>query len=384
MAIRRFIPLAALAAIALALLCTAAPLAQAAVTSVTATPSTATVSDNGGSLSLRWTVVRFTAGGGAGTVSSPQIVITLDGRTIHTVATALSQPTPGNTTLSFSETVSIPASVARQIATGGGTARVTRTFTDSLDGLSATGFARMGISGGSGPVDVSRISLAFSDGSQTRIVGRNDRLTAIADIRYSGSGVLSAAWVLAGPDGLRGSGLARTIETVRRPLVSGANARTRLPSRPLPTDTPGLFEITFRIAEADGITIEASIRYYVVPDPVGTTPAITVLSPPADAALTGETRFSWQPVGGAAAYQIEIFRTNRPVETNAGETDLLFVPADTPPLTGRVVPGDHTASALDAASLRHLALGDELQWRIRALGPNGELLGLSALRPIRR
>lgn len=375
-----------LKSLAAATLLTLAPTmtAQAAVTNVSASPSTVRVSPDGGTVSLTWQITVTRGAGGTGLVSSPAVTIQLGGSTLETVSSTLSRNVAsGSGVVTFSETLSVSASVARQLAKSGSTARVQRSFTDAIDGGNDTGGPTLQLVGGAGQLNFSRVELLFNDGNRKRIVGRREQLNAIADIRYSGSGTLQAEWKVSTVDAVRGSNTFRTLRLVRRPLAGSGSGRVRLSSPSLPTLVPGLYEVKLEFTDGNVTFTEPSIRYYVVPDELTGRTAIQLIKPDNDAHITSATVFAWTPVSGAAAYQLEI-HSALSGDGSASATAALLLDDGEPPLTGRLVPASVTSTSLTELSLRHLTGSGDLRWRIRALGRNGEVLGISPYRTLRQ
>lgn len=379
------------AVLALVALAALAPAAFADIDSASVSPTTATVDVDGGSVFLTWTVRRTApiGAGSAATTSSSTVSVLLNGQTLLTKGSVLSSTTniPAGTsqTLTFRETLAIPVAVARTIAGGSGTATIRRNFTDSSQpGRLVSVEANLAIrSGSAGGVSVRRMELSFSDGNRTRVVPRAADLTAVADIRFQGGGLIEGEWRVSVNGG--GSTFERRLGLVRRPVASAGSGSTRLTSPPLPTGTPGLYRVRLVLSSAVAGLTEPSISYYVTPDAALAVPEIAVATPAAGSLLDAETVFAWRAVPNAATYQIEIFKTGRRDGPADPAAQLLVGGRDDgAPVTGRVVPGTQTRSALAEPSLRHLAPGRSYQWRVRALGPAGEVLGASPLRPIRK
>lgn len=366
------------------------PAAHANLVNVLVSPSNPSVGTNGGSIAITWTVNRIgNAGGGAATTSSPSATVVLGGQILQTTGSLFTSTTtiaPGATqVLTFTETVTISAAVARRIARGtAGSATINRTFTDTTGGV-ITQRVRIALNtGAAGAISVRRIDLAFDDGNRTRVTARGNPLRAVANLRYQGGGIFAGEWRVSVQDGVRGSGFERRLAIIRQPLSGAGNGATRLVSPPLPVDRPGLYQVRLVPDNATtGLAIPA-IRYYVTPDDLTRAPELKVSAPPIGSLLTADTRFAWAPVPRAAAYQIEIFETNGgPSDTNPSAR--LLVGSDgLTPLTGRVVPGTATEASIAGLTMRHIPPGSAYRWRIRALGPAGEVLAISAFRQLRR
>lgn len=370
--------------------------ARAEVNSVGVSPSQVTVGPNGGAVSLTWRVNRSQPRDPFGstvpvsdTTRSTEVRITLGGQTLlsqpRLLARTTSIPPDSSETLVFRETLSLPPSVARALAQGSGQpALIIRTFQDS--GAAATQTARLSPGGGQALLAVQRIDLQFETGSRTQVVARDGGLRAVADVRFSGSGLLQAEWQVSVADGLRGSGRFRTLALVRRPLLSSGTGRLRLFSPPLPTEAAGLYEVALVVTEPDSLTERSAIRYFVTPSALPPVADIDLLSPADGSALTEATLFSWRGLPNAAAYQIEVFADDGASPGDTPQVPLLRdgAPSATAPLSGRVVSGTETQTRLSQLSLRHLPLGQDYRWRLRALGSSGEVIGVSSFRRLSR
>jgi hypothetical protein len=380
-----------LLALLLAFACLGA--ARADVTGVTVTPGQVTVGLQGGGISLTWRVeVRGPRAGGQATISSPSLVISDGAQVLFQSGRLLTRTVTlaplATQTLVFTESLSLPPNVAQYIAKGSGAgALFQRGFSDSnTPGVQVTARGGLSVAGGVGGLDILRLDLAFEGGDRTRVLPAGEELTAIADLSFSGNGTLQAEWRVTTADGLRGSGLERRISQVRRPLVGSGSGRTRIESPSLPTDASGLYEVAFVVLEEGREALRVAIRYYVQPGAIPPLAAIDLLAPAPETALTEETRFAWRPVEGAAAYQIEVFEEVDELGRGLPQTSLLLDLGEggLAPITGSVVPGGSGEAYLTTLTLRHLEAGRDYRWRVRALGPDGKVLGASAIRPIRR
>jgi len=365
------------------------PAAHADLNSVTVSPTSVSIGTNGGSVALTWTATRTgPAGGGGFTTSSPSATIVQGGAILQTSVNLFTSTTTiaaGSTqVLTFTETISIPAFVARRIARGGGPATINRTFTDNSVGVITQRVQLSLNTGAAGAISVRRIDLAFDDGNRTRVIARGSPLRAIANLRFQGGGIFAGEWRVSVQDGVRGSGFERRLAIIRQPLSGAGNGATRLVSPPLPVNRPGLYQVRLVPDNSTtGLTIP-TIRYYVTPDDLTRAPELKVSAPPVGSLLTADTRFAWTPVPRAAAYQIEIFETNSGPSSSDPNARLLVGSDGLTPLTGRVVPGNATEASIADLTMRHIPPGSAYRWRIRALGPAGEVLAISAFRQLRR
>jgi hypothetical protein len=111
------------------------------------------------------------------------------------------------------------------------------------------------------------------------------------------------------------------------------------------------------------------------------------LREPADnALLRGETRFRWQPVRGARAYQLELYLSpekHSPSSEIDSETYDETSIAKQRPASGVLVPGKKTSLSIGALSRQHLRHGETYLWRIVAIDKRGQILTSSPVRKIR-
>lgn len=361
--------------------------AFAVVNNVSVSPSSASIGTEGGSISLIWSVNRTQPAGAPSTTTSPSATVVLNGQVLLTTGSSFSRASPvgaGVTeTFTFSETITVTASVARRIArASGGGATIVRTFTDSTGGA-ASQSVRLSINtGAAGAISVRRIDIAFDDGNRTRVIARGNPLRAIANLRYQGGGIFAGEWRVSVQG--TGSNFERRLAIIRQPLSGAGNGATRLVSPPLPVNRPGLYQVRLVPDNATTGLSVPTIRYYVTPDDLTRPPELKVSAPVAGSLLTPETRFAWNPVPRAAAYQIEIFESNGGPASTDPNAGLLVGSDGLEPLTGRVVPGTATEASIADLTMRHIPPGSAYRWRIRALGPAGETLAISAFRQLRR
>lgn len=351
------------------------------VNSVNTSPSSINVAAKGvTSVNVVWNVNRTETVGAPSTggpiprvVSSPSAILQIGGATVATLAGTVSQTSTlssgQSTTVRINETLSINPALARQIATSRvGNVRVIRTFSDTQR-VSSGEIRLIASLGSQGPLAVNRIDLAFENKARTDVIYNGDSVHAIADISFNSSGILKGEWRIVDPSASLGSGGGRVLQIIRQNLVSSGQGRTRIVSPPLPTNSNGLYLVAFAV-ENGNTHIETPILRYFVLDKKGSTIAstpsdIAVRSPADGAELSSETLFIWNKVNGANAYQVELF--------NKG---------DDIPLTGKLVPATDLKLALSAISFEWLEPNHEYNWRVRAFGKDGQLLGQSKFQTI--
>jgi hypothetical protein len=112
------------------------------------------------------------------------------------------------------------------------------------------------VSGGAttGPLVVRRVELQFTDGRPRATVPQGETVTARARIRFDGTGLLRATWLVDG----------RALQTVSMPVSYGDSLT--LDSSPgilLPTFEPGPHEVVLRIDQPAGALTVPAIVYTV-------------------------------------------------------------------------------------------------------------------------
>jgi hypothetical protein len=246
-------------------------------------------------------------------------------------------------------------------------------------------------------LDLNRLSLTFNDNSIVKLVKPKTYLNAVAQISYTGTGLLDAVWKIATPASTQGAQDAAQLiyiplRTVRQYL--GAGGRVILQSPKLPTDMPGNYVVTLTINPAAQTNINFNqpviLRYAVGVDGeelrARKQPPINVASPRDKALLDENTRFKWQPVAGARAYQLELYLPDRrrPMSSELSEQgyDESSI-ADQAPASGLLVPGKRTSLSLGELSKQHLRHGETYLWRIIAIGQDGSIISSSPIREIR-
>jgi hypothetical protein len=334
------------------------PVAARALDSATATPAVAYVQGTGTALvTVRWTVqvtVPFdqtvTVTSGPGTLVAGAAPPVAAGGTLRRTV----RLTTGTHLIRITERLRIDRTAARLILEGG-TGSFTRTFTDTLTGTGVATVALQGRASGSGGLTLQNLDLSFDDGSDFRAVDGGTALTARASITTSGRGVIQGKWEIAGPEG----GF-RTL--ARKTIPAGGPRRTLVESPLLPTDRAGSFRVRFSVdGDGEGGLGDEVIRYTVGSD--DGLPGIGLTSPAEGARLSGNTRFAWGAVAGAARYRIEFL----------GEGDLRAQAA---------VETTGTAASVRSFTLDRLAQGGPLVWRVLALDASGREIARSPQRRI--
>lgn len=363
-------------------LATVSSLAQADINSVTASPSSVSIQANtGGSVNVTWQVNRTETDVArifhTRTVSSPSALLQINGATIATLAGNLSTTSTlqggisASETVSLSESYSLNAALARQVArSAAGSVRLVRTFDDTPNMTPVSAAVSVFARGtATGPLSVRRINLAFENNARTDVVYQGDSIHAIADVAFNSSGILKGEWRIVDPTASLGAGGGRVLRVVRQNLVSSGQGRTGIVSPALPTDTKGLYLVSFVVEDANTNFDMPILRYFVLDKQeatMATAPAsMATLSPAMGSALNQDTVFSWQAVQGALAYQIELFN-----------------PGQNTPITGKLVTAAQQQLSLQAFSFDWLQSGQPYDWRVRAFGVGGKLLAQSEMQLI--
>lgn len=403
---KRVLSLSLLILVAVALLPEAA-FAQGTIV-VTASPSVESLpaARTTPTFTLRWQLVK-TAPLTAPIFSPSGAFSTPGGLPLGTNAATLidSGPIPAGvpTTSTVVERLRIPPNVVRNAQAAGATTIVyTRTFQES-GGASTPGTAtvRFQLVGGlGGPFEITFFRLHFENDSALQVVEPDAApLHAIADVSYSGHGVIDAVWEVS-DSGLSRTGGAvtsfRRLRRERRRLDAGGRAHLRSPA--LPTGQAGLQLVRLRFVSPDTAFELPTIRYFVLGGNVpgmDLAPLPLALGTPLElAALTETTQFSWEPVSGTSAYQIEFFAPHE-VQANeyppdavleSSEDRQVILSEDPPPdqlVTGVVVRPEQNRITLPPYVRQQLAAGQQYSWRVRALMADGSVLAESPSRQVR-
>jgi hypothetical protein len=209
--VRSKIPLIAfiLFSVALLVLCVSG-FAHAAISSVIASPNSAQVDvTRASSVTAGWII----KGVANGTVQSKQVVFRNEaGKIIGTVNQPLSASLNATGDATLTDTVVVPESVVVKVHLGGSTkfvyerafsdggAEVARHITLHIIASAGTGLRRaVNPDGSTNSFDISRLTLSFEK-SPVAVIRRGDKLSAKAKVAYSSTGILNAAWQVAGPN----------------------------------------------------------------------------------------------------------------------------------------------------------------------------------------
>lgn len=321
--------------------------------------------------------------GVTGPVGSPLSVVSAegifrspDGRILGRVPATISQPVPPPATTSLSaraagavvvvnEQVNIPHTVIdAALATGFAWFSLQRTFRAGDN--SAPAELRLNLAGRvAASFGIDRAELRFLDGSRFRTVPRGEDVYVEADITFRGSGRLQASWDLAGPTTTPGAAMFVRRELVDQYLSFGRRTLIRSPA--IKAGELGAYTVRLSITAPNfpgGDLLE--VRFVV--RATGEALEISLVQPQPLARLVAGLPFAWEAVAGARNYQLEF----HDMPSAEGRE----------PAAGMILPGGESRTALSQAAERNLKPGRSYWWRVIALGPDGVLLGRSALREL--
>ena len=370
----------------------AAPPVLAAITSITVSPGSVNAPLGGSiSVAVTWSVTTNT-----GTfVSSPDGTFSTSGGVVlGTVSNPLFKSVsvlPGfGATVSFTEVVLIPTDVIyRAYKMGLGSFLYSRSFTDSTGAPSTQSVTINITSSAVTGFSLTGMSLSFDNGAVVRLLNRKEKLSAQADINFTGNGLLQGVWEVADPASTAGQPVFRPLTSVRQYLVGSDKQTLRSPI--LPTDLSGLYLVRLRRTDPVPGFDQPVLRYFVSsgkPGEVLPIMPIGLVTPPHQTLLAPDTVFAWEAVRGARAYQVELYAralTSADKLPSLGDDTGTAPPAlpGTPPVAGMLVAGTQTQTALSVTARSHLQPGRIYLWRVLAIGGDGSIVGESPVREIR-
>lgn len=242
-----------------------------------------------------------------------------------------------------------------------------------------------------GDFGLERVEARFVGGEKFRVIAAGREARAEAEITFRGAGQLAGAWEIAEPNTTAGSPRFRTLELVSRQL--GMGRREVLGSPPLPTAAIGVYHLRLRITQPESAGPPLTLKYFVAqPDlkaAAGAAPAAILARGPAAGVAADGLKFSWEPVAGSIAYQLEIYEKDAATAAGA-EDDPAALLIDTPsalgrpPVTGAVVHGAQTEVTLGQLAVGRLIAGRTYLWRVVALDRDGKFLRDSPLQELAR
>ena len=196
---------------------------SADVASVTVSPNSKNVQvGRSVSIPLVWTVVNDTGPVTVASISGEFRPAVGDPLLLGTVPKTLSKQvlSASGAALNFNESVLVPKSVLyRAHRLGLSSIVYMRTFDDGVSGDFGAITLHITGSGGAG-FGISRISLRFDDDSIVRIISHGEKMHALADITFSGTGLVKALWEIADPSSTAGVPVYRPLRMVRQQLTA--------------------------------------------------------------------------------------------------------------------------------------------------------------------
>ena len=248
-----------------------------------------------------------------------------------------------------------------------------------------------------GDFTLERVDLRFVGGEKVRVLAAGQVARAEAEITFTGTGQLGGAWEIAEPSTASGSPRFRTLELVSRLL--GMGRHELLTSPPLPTASPGTYQLRLRITTPETAGSPLLVRYFVgqphreAATAPAASPGTLAAHGPAAGSRPDNLQFSWQPVAGSIAYQLEFYEKDPGAASGpqgAEDADpaacLVSIPSPLgrPPVAGIMVPGTATGVALSHAVAGKLAAGTTYLWRVVAFDGGGKVLCDSPLKELVR
>ncbi|MBL8713892.1 MAG: fibronectin type III domain-containing protein [Alphaproteobacteria bacterium] len=304
--------------------------ARATISSLTVTPPVVTVRPNMPAV-VRLTWMVRSSGGTTSTVETDDGEIRLAGALVANLPALMPQTKTSAVAVNaflftFTDTVTIPASVLREAAQTGKPITFQRAFSNDGFFTQAVTPVNFTLSGGlGGPLTITRIQLSFDDGASICNAKAGDDVTVNARISAEGAGQLRGQWQVRKN---ATSALFRTIKTVQVPVSAGMNLTLKSP--PLPTDD-GRFDVRFQVTSPVSTFAEPIVTCALTGNGGGIRKYVSqgrtaeLVSPKPFVPLDGSTVIEWKPVDGAKAYRIEVLpgKDSEPVavqEVKASDT----------------------------------------------------------------
>ena len=361
--------------------------AQARILSVQGTnsPTQLDLTSNGHS-QITWAVVEEPNAVGQAQISSTEGVFfgpsgkTFLGNSSRTLRQTRQLIGDMNTTFIFQESLIIPQTVIRNAQELGFNQIIyVRTFQDNPGATSLANSVTFSISasGSVGNVSLRQIQMEFDDKRTSAIISANTQLKANAIVSYQGTGLLEYRWEIATPPSTIGQPVFVPLITRREYLMSGGQKTLNSPE--LPTTIAGTYLLRLNVLQTNPQFEMPILRYFVrADDDLSRVPKIQTMSvsaPPNNTKLTLKTKFMWQPIQAAKAYQVEIY--NRPIRN-----EIVRGTKQPFPVTGVIVPASQTSLTMGQVSTNHLNIGSIYYWRVIAISDNGKKVGASEFRSI--
>jgi len=227
---------------------------------------------------------------------------------------------------------------------------------------------------------LSYVRMRFDDDSIARVVEQGAKLHVRAEVRYRGHGLLRAVWEVADPARTRsGEVLYTPVATVHRYLTG--TGRTVLEGPALPTSMTGLHLVRLRLIEPEIDAPRLFLRYFVRARaaPARVLAEIALHSPEPGAGLDKDTRFAWEPVEGAVAYRLELYKA--PAPGFAGQAGGATEPEEgTRPVAGLLLAAGERSAPLSALAASRLRGPAVYLWRVVAFDRDGRPVAASPYR----
>ena len=340
---------------------------QAAPNSASATPGSLTASLSATlPTTLLWTVHLIAIGpnGAPGPTlltSTAAVITTPGGQVLQTIPVPLTVHLPKIGTGTVVETIVIsPATVAAALRLGGGPLLLQRTF--GMPPFAVTGTVTISIAGSAGgPLAIARVALHFEDRQLRRILSPGESATAVAEINFTGNGVLNGLWEVASPPSTLGEPVFVPLAAASLNVAGGGLAEVTSP--PLPSAFAGSYLVRFRL-RSPVVPFTGLVIQYAVTESDASVQPIEIVSPEQHGTLGAGTHFQWQPAAGAIAYRLEFFTADQ------------AEPAQ--PVSGQWLPAAQRDALLSALARTHLQPGQLYRWRIVALADDSRVVGRSA------
>jgi len=354
-------------------------------------------------LNVNWNVT--TTGNGGGTASSNTGTYTFAQNQTSVIGPggiSLTAPSLTSGTFSIPESFQIPAAIlATAQQNNFTTIYYYRDFIAGAEGQTGPAYLRINLKTPNieSKLKISRESLRFSDNTSVKLIKPKTRISALAELKYTGTGLLDAFWEVASPMSTTGVPLYTRLRTVRSYL--GAGGRAILRSPPLPATANGQYLVRLQIRKTttnpNGVEFTTNLpaglpvlRYTVSQQGEGgatyALPPIKTSSPLKNTLLNASTRFRWQAVKGAKAYQLELYLPDLHKRPSADDKNLPLEESlinNKSPATGLLVPAKKTSLSLSALSRDTLRHNQIYYWRIIAISNDGQVLTTSPLKTIR-
>ena len=212
--------------------------------------------------------------------------------------------------------------------------------------------------------------------SAIKIVEMNSALQPQLTLYYAGTGLLEGKWQIAEPDSSQGLALFRTLSIVRQALVKSQQSQIIGPV--LPTNRAGKYLLRFCVtdsAQSESISVNStdcanpalSVQtvYQVMPNSAPI--ELLQIHSPQQETVNATSSFSWSVAQGAVIYKLDVFEF---VSTEFDKKRAQLV-------TGILLPGSHTQTALSELMQSKLQAGVRYAWQVSAINEAGKILAQS-------